>query len=66
MVKKVNDLLKDIMRNGSLAGIGKPEALVGDKAGWFSRRITDKHRIVYRIIDNSIQVSSCRNHYDDK
>jgi toxin YoeB len=66
MVKKINDLLKDIMRNGAFVGIGKPEALIGDKAGWFSRRITEKHRIVYRIVDDSVEVSGCRDHYDDK
>jgi toxin YoeB len=66
MVKKISNLLKDIMRNGPLAGIGKPEPLVGDKSGWFSRRINDEHRLVYRITDDYIEVASCRTHYGDK
>jgi toxin YoeB len=65
-VKKINELLKDIMRNGALIGIGKPEMLKGDKSGWYSRHITQKHRLVYRIVNDTIEISGCRNHYDDK
>ncbi|MDR0903843.1 MAG: Txe/YoeB family addiction module toxin [Ruminococcus sp.] len=65
MVGKIDALLKDIIRNGLMSGIGKPEALKGDKAGLFSRRITDKHRLVYRIESDTLIVASCRDHYDD-
>ena len=46
--------------------IGKPEPLKGDLSGWWSRRIDDKNRIVYRIQNDIIEISQCRGHYDDK
>jgi toxin YoeB len=64
-LKRVNQILKDIERNG-YNGIGKPEPLKGDLAGWWSRRIDDSNRIIYRIEDNKIIVSHCRTHYGDK
>ena len=51
-----------IQRNGN-EGIGKPEALEHDVAGYWSRRITDEHRLVYKIIDNEVRVAACRYHY---
>jgi len=62
-LKRVNELIKDIERNG-YAGIGKPEPLKGNLAGWWSRRIDDTHRIVYRI-GEYLEISQCRGHYDD-
>ena len=47
--KKINELIKDIERNGELNGIGKPEALKDNWQGWYSRRIDEKNRIFYRI-----------------
>jgi toxin YoeB len=47
------------------SGIGKPEALKGNLSGWWSRRITDEHRLVYRIHDEKIEVASCHGHYED-
>lgn len=64
-LKRINLLLQDISRNGS-DGIGKPEPLKGDKSGFWSRRIDDCNRIVYRISDNQIEVIQCKGHYDDK
>ena len=65
--KKITDLIKDIERNGELNGIGKPEALKGNWQGWFSRKIDEKNRIVYRIKDdNAIEITQCRGHYNDK
>jgi len=61
-LKRVNQLLQDIDRNGH-DGIGKPEALKHDFQGWWSRRIDDEHRLVYRIEGNTILVASCRFHY---
>jgi toxin YoeB len=64
---RVNALIKDASRN-SFQGIGKPEALKGELSGWWSRRITSEHRLVYRIagkagIDQRIEIAMCRNHY---
>ena len=64
-IKRINQLLKDIDRNG-YDGIGKPEALVEDLSGWWSRRIDDTNRLVYRIENNKIIISHCRTHYGDK
>ena len=64
-LKRINLLLQDIMRNGNI-GIGKPERLKGDLSDYWSRRIDDKNRIVYRIIEESIEVVQCKTHYSDK
>ena len=63
-LKKINNLLKDIDRNGYI-GIGKPEPLRGDKSGFWSRRIDDCNRLVYRIKDDVIEIASCKDHYED-
>ena len=63
-LKRINRLLEDIDRNGN-TGIGKPEPLVGDLAGFWSRRINEKDRLVYRISGNDIEVLSCRFHYGE-
>ena len=65
-LKKVNDLIKDIERNGNLEGIGKPEALKGNYSGFYSRHIDDKERIVYVVNDNALNVILCGTHYNDK
>ena len=62
-VKKINDLLKDISRN-PFEGIGKPEPLKHKYAGFWSRRIDDEHRLIYRFVDDEIQILKCRHHYD--
>jgi toxin YoeB len=62
MIKRINALIDDIMRNGH-EGIGKPEPLRGDLSGFWSRRIDHEHRLVYRVIDDSVQVLACRYHY---
>ena len=64
-LKRINLLLKDIERN-LYEGIGKPELLTGDLSGFWSRRIDDKNRIVYRIKDNKIESAQCGSHYKDK
>lgn len=64
-LKRINQLLKDIDRNG-YTGIGKPEPLKGDMKGYWSRRIDDVNRLVYRIADNRIEILQCRSHYGDK
>ena len=62
LVKKINQLIKDIQRN-PFNGIGKPEPLKHQFSGFWSRRITDEHRLVYEITQNSIAIASCRYHY---
>ncbi len=63
-LKRINALLKDISRN-PFEGIGKPEALKGDFSGYWSRRIDDTNRLVYRVKDEQIEIYQCKGHYDD-
>ena len=63
-LKRINELIKDIDRNGALTGIGKPEALKDNLQGLFSRRIDEVNRLVYRISeDGVIEIVMCREHY---
>lgn len=63
-LKKINDLLEDIRRNGALEGIGKPEALK-HRSG-YSRRIDEKNRLVYEIDElKNIRIIACKGHYED-
>ena len=64
-LKRINNLLKDIDRNG-YDGIGKPERLSGELSAYWSRRIDDKNRIVYRIDGDTIKIVQCGSHYRDK
>ena len=64
-LKRVNQLLHDIDRNG-YSGIGKPEALKGNLHGYWSRRIDDTTRLIDRIVDNRIEILQCRSHYRQK
>ena len=64
-LKKINNLLKDIDRNGYQC-IGKPEALTGDWSGFWSVRIDEKNRIVFRIVDDKLEIVQCGSHYGDK
>ena len=63
MLNKINELVKDIQRN-PYTGLGKPEPLKYDLAGFWSRRIDREHRLVYQVINNEILIYSCRYHYD--
>jgi len=62
LVKRIRTLLKDTLRNPT-EGIGKPEKLRFDLSGYWSRRINDEHRLVYKIEKDTIIVISCRYHY---
>ena len=63
---KIYDLLKDISRT-PFTGKGKPEAMKHNLKGCWSRRIDEKHRLVYRITANGvIEIISCKGHYSDK
>jgi toxin YoeB len=62
ITEKINELIKDCKRS-PFKGLGKPEALKGEFRGFWSRRITDEHRLVYRINDNALEIVQCRYHY---
>ena len=61
-LKRINQLIKDIERNGN-SGIGKPEPLKYNFSGYWSRRIDGEHRLVYCIEDDVIKIAQCRGHY---
>lgn len=61
-LKRINELIKDIERNGNL-GIGKPEPLKGNLSGLWSRRIDEYNKLVYRIREDMLEIVSCRDHY---
>lgn len=63
ILKRINLLIKDIERNGCLTGIGKPEELKYDLSGWCSKRIDKTNRLVYRVVDNKLEIAQCKNHY---
>lgn len=60
---KIVTLIRDIQRS-AFAGLGKPEPLRYDLKGYWSRRITEEHRLVYKVTDDAIIVASCKYHYD--
>jgi len=62
ILKRINDLLKDISRN-PYDGIGKPEALKHSFKGYWSRRIDEEHRLIYLVKDDEIIIVKCRFHY---
>lgn len=62
VLKKINSLIKDIQRE-PFNGIGKPEPLKHELSGFWSRRITDEHRLVYEVSQNTISIAACRFHY---
>jgi toxin YoeB len=62
VARRINTLLRDISRNGN-EGIGKPEPLKHGFSGYWSRRITDEHRLVYKIENDEIRIAGCRYHY---
>lgn len=66
-LKRINQLIKDIERNGN-DGIGKPEPLKENLTGFWSRRIDERHRLVYHIVEETgdIQIAQCKGHYADE
>lgn len=64
-LKRINQLIQDIDRNG-YDGIGKPEPLKHEFQGFWSRRIDDANRLVYRIENGQIEIAQCGSHYKDK
>ncbi|NUS13428.1 MAG: Txe/YoeB family addiction module toxin [Streptomyces sp.] len=63
VLKRINALVADITRNGN-EGIGKPEPLKHGFQGYWSRRITDEHRLIYKVTDDSVLIAQCRYHYE--
>ncbi len=64
ILKRINQLIKD-MRRDPFNGIGKPEPLKGNLTGLWSRRIDERHRIVYLIENEALLIFSCKGHYND-
>ena len=62
MLRRIHQLIKDIQRS-PYEGIGKPEPLKHQLAGWWSRRIDSEHRFLYRVTEQSIEISNLRHHY---
>jgi toxin YoeB len=63
MLHKINQLLKDISRT-PFSGLGKPEPLKYKYQGFWSRRIDDEHRLIYRVTNDEIHIAKCRFHYE--
>lgn len=63
VLKRINALIKNILRQ-PFEGIGKPEPLKHSLSGYWSRRITDEHRIVYKVTNNSLLIAQLRYHYE--
>ena len=70
-IKRINKLIKDIERNG-YNGIGKPEPLKGNLSGWWSVKIDDVNRLVFKVVSGqndskpNLEIYACKGHYDDK
>ena len=62
-LKRINLILKDVERH-PFEGIGKPEPLKGDLGGFWSGRINEKNRLVYRIVPSGLEILSCKGHYE--
>lgn len=64
LYKRIVSLIKDIQRQ-PFSGIGKPEPLKHELKGYWSRRINDEHRLVYKVTDEAILIVACRYHYEN-
>ena len=64
-IRRINKLIQDIERNG-YNGMGKPEPLKGDLSGYWSVRIDDVNRIIFRIVNGELEIWQCGSHYRDK
>ena len=62
LYKRIVDLIKDIARQ-PFSGLGKPEPLKHELKGYWSRRINDEHRLVYKVSDDAVIIASCKYHY---
>ena len=64
LLRRINELIRDAERQ-PFSGIGKPEPLRGELSGFWSRRIDEHNRLVYRVRDGILEILSCRGHYDE-
>lgn len=62
LLAKINGLIKECGRT-PFAGTGKPEPLRGELSGWWSRRISEEHRLIYRKTEDGLLIAQCRYHY---
>jgi toxin YoeB len=62
LLARLNGLIKECART-PFSGTGKPEPLRGQLAGWWSRRLTQEHRLVYKLSDDALLIAQCRYHY---
>ena len=62
ILARLNNLIKECSRT-PFTGTGKPEPLRGAFSGWWSRRLTAEHRLVYRVTDDELLIAQCRRHY---
>lgn len=62
ILARINHLIKETSRS-PFHGIGKPEPLRGELRGWWSRRIDQEHRLVYRPTEDGLLIAQCRHHY---
>lgn len=65
LVFKILELIDDIQKH-PFEGLGKPEPLKNEYAGCWSRRVSDEHRLVYKLTDEFIEIISCKGHYTEK
>jgi len=63
-LKKINKLIQSIERDGFSKGLGKPEPLKYEFRGYWSRRISDEHRLIYKVDADNIYIASCKDHYE--
>lgn len=63
ILKRINQLIRDVMRHDN-EGIGKPEPLKHGFQGYWSRRINDEHRLVYKVVKDELRIATCRYHYE--
>ena len=64
ILQRVNEVIRDALRN-PFTGIGKPKPLRNNLKDWWSRRITQEHRLIYKVDGDSLLIMQCRFHYDD-
>jgi toxin YoeB len=63
LLKRINQLIQDVVRHGN-EGIGKPEPLKHGFQGYWSRRINDEHRLIYKVVDDEVRIAACRYRYE--
>ncbi len=63
LLKRINGLITDVTRDDPFTGIGSPEPLRHNWSGYWSRRINQEHRLVYKVEDNQMYIAQCRYHY---